>query len=170
MDTIELHAAWNAKIRRMQRARPERWHVRGWSDDEVRDELTLRVLEHATSDEETIMRAVRSRLNELRRAHRIRVHAVRETPSWRDVPSDEELVIAREIEIGRAAAGVRAESRLPTSQRRWLDAMRTAANDGEFFAASDDLNLSAAARVLGKDRSSAKRAWDALRARFQRER
>jgi hypothetical protein len=48
--------------------------------------------------------------------------------------------------------------------------MRVAANDGAFFESSDDLNLSAAARVLGKDRSSAKRAWDVLRARFARER
>lgn len=170
MDMIELHAAWEAKIRRMQRAHPARWHVRGWSDDEVRDELTLRVFENATGDDETIMRAVCERLNELRRTFRLRMHAVLEAPSWRDVPSDEEMIIEHEEEIARAAASTRAEAGLAVPQRRWLDAMRAAANDGAFFASSDDLNLSAAARVLGKDRSSAKRAWDVLRARFARER
>ncbi len=170
MDMIELHATWDAKIRRMQRAHPERWRVRGWSDEEVRDALTLRVLEVATCDDEATMRAVTERLNELRRTFRIRVRAVDETPSWCDVPSDEERIVLREEEVSRELAGARAESRLAAPQRRWLDAMRTAANDGAFFASSDDLNLSAAARVLGKDRSSAKRAWDMLRVRFTRER
>ena len=170
MDMIELHAAWDAKIRRMQRARPERWHVRGWSDDEVRDELTLRVLEHATCDEEAIMRAVCARLNELRRTFRVRVHAVSEAPSWRDVPSDEQRILEREEDVSREIAAASAESRLAAPQRRWLEAMRAAANDGAFFASSDELNLSAVARLLGKDRSSAKRAWDALRVRYARQR
>ena len=170
MDMIEIHDVWDAKIRRLQRAHPERWHVRGWSDEEVRDALTLRVLEIGSCDDDAMMRAVRERLNELRRAFRIRVRAVDETPSWRDVPSDEERILEREEEVSREIAGARAESRLGAPQRRWLNAMRVAANDGAFFASSDDLNLSAAARALGKDRSSAKRAWDVLRARFARER
>lgn len=170
MDTFELHAAWERKIRRLQRAHPERWHVRGWSDEEVRDALTLRVLEVAACDEETIAAAVRERLNELRRTFRLRVRAVDEMPSWREVGSDEERILEREQDVSRATAGARAESRLGSAQRRWLEAMRSAANDGAFFASSDDLNLAAAARALGKDRSSAKRAWDVLRARFARER
>jgi hypothetical protein len=170
MDMIELQRAWDAKIRRMQRAHPARWHVRGWSDEEVRDDLTLRVLEHATCDETAIERAVRERLNELRRTFRLRVHAVAATPSWRNVPSDEERFIEREGDVARKSAGDRAERRLGAPQRKWLGAMRVAAERGEFFASSDDLNLSAAARVLGRDRSAAKRAWDVLRARFARER
>jgi hypothetical protein len=144
--------------------------VRGWSDEEVRDALTLRILELGPCDDEEIMRVVRSRLGELRRTFRLRVHAVDEMPSWRDVPSDEERIVEREERVAREVAGARAESRLGASQRKWLDAMRAAANDGAFFASSDDLNLSAAARVLGKDRSSAKRVWDTLRKRFSRER
>ena len=171
MDMLELQNAWDAKIRRFQRAHPERWHVRGWSDEEVRDALTLRVLEIGAGDDDAMMRAVRERLNELRRTFRLRVRAVDEAPSsWRDVPSDEERLLEREEEVAREIAGARVEARLGAPQRRWLDAMRAAANDGAFFASSDDLNLSAAARVLGKDRSSAKRAWDALRARYARER
>jgi len=173
-EIVELHAAWDAKIRRLQRAHPARWHVRGWSDDEVRDALTLRVLEVAreTLDEAVISRAVTARLNELRRTFRVRSHATdpHATPSYSSSPSEEERAIEREADAARHAAAARAEARLAAPQRKWLGAMRVAAERGEFFASSDDLNLSAAARVLGRDRSAAKRAWDVLRARFARAR
>ena len=46
--------------------------------------------------------------------------------------------------------------------------LHSAAN-GEFFASSDQLNLSAASRKLGKNRSSAQRGYRALQECFQRE-
>ena len=63
-------ATWNAKLRRFQRAHPARWHVRGWSDDEVRDAITLRLIEsHAeVTTEEVAWSVARARLAELRRA------------------------------------------------------------------------------------------------------
>jgi len=174
MNLVLLHAAWERKIRRLQRAHPARWHVRGWSDDEVRDALTLRVLEVAREarDEAAIMHAVTTRLNELRRTFRIRSQVTdpHATPSYAYAPSEEERLVEREADVARRTAGERAEARLAAPQRRWLGAMREAAEQGEFFESSDELNLSAAARVLGRDRSAAKRAWDVLRARFARER
>ncbi len=54
-------------------------------------------------------------------------------------------------------------------QRQWLAAMRLAAVRGEFFESSGRLNLSAASRVLGKNRSSAQHAFKELQARVASE-
>jgi hypothetical protein len=62
----------------------------------------------------------------------------------------------------------RAEASLSKPQRQWYAAMRMAANAGSFFEASGDLNLSAAARVLDKNRSSAQRAFAEIRTAFAR--
>ena len=73
-------------------------------------------------------------------------------------------------EACRGLAAARAQSQLSRPQRRWLAAMKLAANGGgAFFKASQELNLSAAARVLQKNRSSAQRAYRELQAQFSRE-
>jgi hypothetical protein len=75
-----------------------------------------------------------------------------------------------EAEACRAEAAAAARARLSTPQRRWLAAFKLAANGGAFFEASDEPNLSAASRVIGRHRSSAQRAYQELQAQFQRER
>jgi hypothetical protein len=58
---------------------------------------------------------------------------------------------------------------LSESERPWYAALRLAAHQGAFFEASDRLDLSAASRLLGKDRSSAHRAYREIQAHFQAE-
>ena len=55
------------------------------------------------------------------------------------------------------------------AKRRWFDALKLSASAGSFFAASAEPNLSAAARLLGKNRSSAQRSYRELQLRFGRE-
>jgi len=63
-----------------------------------------------------------------------------------------------EAERARALARERAQRSLSRTQRRWLDAFEQSVNAGAIFESSQQPNLSAAARLLGKDRSSAQRA------------
>lgn len=92
-----------------------------------------------------------------------------ETPLPQRTLSQEELWLELEADTCRALAHQRAETRLSCPQRRWLGALRTAARDGAFFESSAQLNLSAASRLLGKNRSSALRAYNELQTRFRRE-
>lgn len=181
---------WTARIARLQRAHPERWHVPGWSPEEVRDALTLRLIEAILSpgesrepptrdavreDEPTKERSlalVEGQLALLRRTFRIRAHAMdlRDAPLPGRGPTEEERWIERESAAARAAAGAEAEARLSRTQRRWWSAMQDAARAGAFFQASAAPNLSVASRQLGKNRSSAHRAFRELQARFGRER
>lgn len=163
-------AQWDLAIARMQRKHPARWAVRGWSPEEVRDALTLALVEKSDGEPFDV---IRERLKELKKANRLDVR-VAEIP---DAPvrlppraTEEEHLIEAETESLRAAARSRAEASLSQPQRRWYAAMRMAANAGEFFEASDSLNLSAAARLLDKNRSSATRAYEELQTTFQRER
>ena len=48
----------------------------------------------------------------------------------------------------------------------WMTTDMKTGNAGAFFESSERPNLSAASRVLGKDRSSAQRAYRELQARF----
>ena len=42
---VRYEAKWQRKLARLQRAHPERWRVPGLSPEEVRDALTLRLIE-----------------------------------------------------------------------------------------------------------------------------
>jgi hypothetical protein len=190
---------WERKLARLQRAHPQRWHVPGLSDEEVRDALTLRLIEAirqlptgpstgcpsseghpggdaARPEREWGLRVALARLAELRRSFRLAATPVDfagvplpgRHPNH-SLPSHEEHWLELEHERCLAQAEQRAHARLSGPQRRWLDALKSAAHDGDFFEASDRLNLSAASRRLGMNRSSASRAYEGLQTCFTRE-
>jgi hypothetical protein len=181
-DTVLVRylALWEQRVRALQRRHPGRWCVRGWSDEEVRDALTLRLFEAAqsgdvlpradgTGDEELAILA--GHLKSLRRGSRLRVTVMdlHESPVIEREPSQEERYLDFETSARFAVAADRARASLNQPQRRWLAAMQWTANRGDFFEASDKLNLSAASRVIGKNRSSALRAYREIEARFREE-
>ena len=174
---------WERRLARLQKAHPERWRVAGLSPEEVRDALTLGLLEairaggeappmHARPEREWGLAVALDRLASLRGAFRLEATPVdfREPPALRQrEPTLEERWLQHEGEACRTEARAGAERGLSKPQRQWYAAMRLAARGGEFFEASDRLNLSAAARILGKNRSSAQRAYAELQARFAEE-
>jgi hypothetical protein len=179
---VRYHAKWEKALARLQRAHPGRWSVPGWSAEEVRDALTLRLIEVVRGDaaqravyeregKEWALLVMGARLAELRKIHRLHERPMDfdDAPLVPREPNQEERWIDAEMEACRGLARSRVEQSLTRPQRRWFAAMRIAANGGAFFHASDQLNLSAASRVLGKHRSSALRAWSELRAVFERE-
>jgi hypothetical protein len=152
--------------------------VRGLSDDEVRDALTLRLLEivrgdvqahgrYERADKEWGLVVMTERLAELRRSFRLRVTPTEfdDAPLLERPPSQEQRWLELETELRRSEALAHAREGMSRPQRQWLAAMRLAAVGGEFFESSGKLNLSAASRVLGKNRSSAGRAFKELQAR-----
>jgi hypothetical protein len=175
---VRYVAKWERRLRRLQRAHPARWHVRGLSDDEVRDALTLRLLEivrgdvqahgrYERADKEWGLVVMTERLAELRRSFRLRVTPTEfdDAPLLERPPSQEQRWLELETELRRSEALAHAREGMSRPQRQWLAAMRLAAVGGEFFESSGKLNLSAASRVLGKNRSSAGRAFKELQAR-----
>lgn len=172
---------WDRAFARLQRAHPQRWRVAGLSDEEVRDALTLRLIELIVAPPVDAPRGHpgkafslcigEAHLALLRRNFRLGALPTDfdATPVLERAQSLEERCIELEADQRRTLAGERARDQLNGPQRRWLAAMQHAAADGEFFASSDQLNLSAAARQLGKNRSSAQRAYGALQECFQRE-
>jgi hypothetical protein len=172
-------AGWHRSLSRLQRAYPARWHVPGLSDEEVRDILTLELLEVVRDDPQaalpertTALAIMRRRLATLRKSFRLGA-----TPTdFDDAPppmaqvGDEARWLEVEADACRAEAAAAARTRLSAPQRRWLAAFTLAAKGGAFFEASDEPNLSAASRVLGRHRSSALRAYQELQTEFQRER
>jgi hypothetical protein len=173
---------WERTLARLQRAHPRRWRVAGLSDEEVRDALTLRLLElivvsaggeHARGrpGKPWGLCVAQTELSALRRSFRLAATPTDfdATPALECGPNQEDRWLELEADQRRAVAGERAKRRLNQPQRTWLAAMQHAAAEGEFFASSDQLNLSAASRKLGKNRSSAQRAYRALQACFQRE-
>jgi hypothetical protein len=176
------HAKWRRRLFKMQRAYPERWRVRGLSTEEVQDLLTLRMLEAVRGDNEDFSRLARAgsewglqcvkrELLVLRR--HFRVDAVPADPTEfrvRDsAQSQEEQWLEREQNCARELARARAVDGLSRPQRAWLKALGESADAGAFFSASSEPNLSAASRLLGKNRSSALRAYRELQGRFIRE-
>lgn len=170
---------WQSSLARLQRAYPARWHVPGLSDEEVRDALTLRLLEVVRAEPQALLpervaafRVFRRQLVELRR--RFRLGATPTDFSETALPQREAGEEARWLELEadacRAEAAAAAKARLSTPQRRWLAAFKLAAHGEAFFEASDEPNLSAASRVIGRHRSSAQRAYQELQTQFQRER
>jgi len=177
---VAYEAKWTRKLRRLQRAHPERWHVPGLSPEEVRDILTLRLIEavrgagpspsiQRTAGKEWGLALAEAELQALRRKFRLRAVPVdfrAAPPPARHAPSHEELWLDAEAQALRASAGRRAELGLSRTQRRWFSALKSSAAAGAFFETSDEPNLSAASRLLGKDRSSAQRAYRELQRRF----
>jgi hypothetical protein len=175
---------WEKRLARLQRSRPRHWSVGGLSPEEVRDALTLRLIELIRGDVDAWSRyerpgkewglcVMQSHLGVLRTAFRL--HA---TPT--DFQAEvavpdralgfEEQCLEYEAGLCRDLARQSAEADLSLPQRRWWAAMKLAARGGQFFAASAELNLSSVSRVLGKNRSSAVRAYRELQERFLRER
>ena len=194
---------WERKIAALQRRHPGRWSVRGWSDGEVRDALTLCLFEalrlaHPSDEsrfdpspknngdpEENLDDRVEDserhdewefalltrHLRELQRGSRLKVTVMdlSDAPVMQREPSHEERYFEYESDVRRALAAQRAREGLSQPQRRWLAAMQWSANRGDFFEASERLNLSAASRVIGRHRSSALRVYKELQSRFQDE-
>lgn len=184
---VAYERKWARRIEKLQRAHPARWYVPGYSDEELRDELTLRLIDavrtkpgewacHARPGEPWGFSFVVAQLRALRRGRKLRVvltdhaAALDRADRFARAPSEEERLIAEESARALGLARERAESGLTRPQRRWLEAMRSTADAGAFFAASGELNLAAASRVLAKNRSSAQRAFAELQDRFKRER
>jgi hypothetical protein len=180
---VRYEAHWQRKLRRLQRSFPERWRVAGLSDEEVRDRLTLRLVEviRSPTDPDWLLEragkewgllVVQKELGELRRRHRLGATSV----DFSDVPAcslsltQEEQCLDQEAARARALAAARAERSLTRPQRAWLAALKLSTAAGAVFDASQEPNLSAAARLLGKNRSSAQRGYWELKARFARER
>lgn len=208
---VQYLKVWEHKVRKLQRRHPERWCVRGWSDEEVRDALTLHLFEavqfeavqgggnasfssadvpcgngDARPDSDDVPRGnddaqpdsddwaldlLARRVRELQRGSRLNVTVMdlSDAPLLQREPSHEERYLEQEDDTRHATAAERARESLNQPQRRWLAAMQWTANRGDFFESSDRPNLSAASRVIGKNRSSAARAYKELQARFQEE-
>jgi hypothetical protein len=180
---VHYQAKWQRKLARLQRVYPERFRVAGLSPEEVRDDATLHLVEVVRGDRSAHARydhprrewglcVVLERLSSLRQRFRLDatpvdfgVVAVAERTDGL-----EERYLYAEHETLLAQAEQRARQSLNGSQRRWLSAMTLAANAGAFFEASDALNLSAASRLLGKNRSSAQRAYRDLQVHFAKAR
>jgi len=179
---VAYEAKWRRKLQRLQRAHPERWRVPGLSAEEVLDLLTLRLIEVVTADgtalpkyrragKEWGMLCVQEHLRTLRKSFGLSAIFADfdEAPLFTHAPSQEEQWLDWEASRSRALARERAELGLSRPQRRWLAALKLSANAGAFFESSDEPNLSAASRLLGKNRSSAQRAYRELQCRFIKE-
>lgn len=171
-------STWQRSLVRLQRAYPARWHVPGLSEEEVRDALTLRLLETVRSEPQAslpeqpaALRIMRRQLAALRKAFRLGATSIDfiEAPLSDRGEGEEARWLELEGDACRAEAAAAAKARLSTPQRRWLAAFKLAANGGAFFESTDEPNLSAASRVLGRHRSSAQRAYQELQAHFQHE-
>jgi hypothetical protein len=183
---VRYVGGWTRRVVKLQQAHPARWHVHGLSPEEVRDALSLALLELLRSPGEVQARYRRAgrewglsvilqALRELRKRFRVRTTVMDlgaeplDVPLVERTPSHEERWLELETQARREFAQRSAEQRLSNPQRRWLHALRLAAEQSDFFRSSAALNLSAASRVLGKNRSSAQRAYRELQTRFQEE-
>jgi hypothetical protein len=178
---VRYEAKWNRKLARLQRAHRERWRVPVLSEEEVRDALTLRLIEvvrdgseraaHARAGKEWGLVVCADHLATLRKSFRLDATPTdfSDAPLLQREPSYEDRWLEVERDVCLAIAQRSAQNDLSRPQRRWLSAMKLAANAGEFFESSDRLNLSAASRLLGKNRSSAQRAYKELQSHFMRE-
>jgi hypothetical protein len=179
---VAYEAKWQRKLAKLQRAFPARWRVAGLSDEEVRDLLTLRLLEavrRADAEELALARPGREwgllvaqrELRALRKSFRLDVVLadLGEARLPSRAVSQEDAWLEHEAARSRGLAQARAERGLSKPQRRWLGAFKASAEQGAFFEASAEPNLSEPSRALGKHRSSALRAYRELQARFSAE-
>jgi len=179
---VAYEAKWRQKLRKLQRAQAGRWRVFGLSEEEVRDTLTLRLIELVRGEgalraqyqrpgREWGLVCAQQHLRLLRKSFRLRVTVgdVAEEPRFGRARNQEEQCLEVEAERARTLAAQRAERSLGRAQRQWLAALKCSVQAGAIFQASERPNLSAASRLLGKDRSSAQRAYRELQGRFGRE-
>lgn len=178
---VAYQSHWDTRLRRMARRHPERFYAPGLSAEEVRDTLTLELVHALRSPErdaeftlpgkEWGLLVVSAELGALRRRFRLEAESVdfRTLTLPRSEPTQEDRWLEREEEVCFEESTKAAVQRLTASERQWFAALRLAARQGQFFEASDRLNLSAASRVLGKDRSSAHRAYREIQIHFQAE-
>ncbi len=177
---VSYEEKWSKRLARLQRAYPSRWRVPSLSDDEVRAELTLRLIDavrtkpeerakHARAGKAWGLLFLAEQRRRLQKDFGLEVVLADVTPVLDRAPTEEERWIAEEAAALAGLARERAEETLSRPQRAWFAAMRMAANQGSFFASSGKLNLAAASRVLDKDRSSALRAFGELQTHFVRE-
>lgn len=178
---VSYQRKWERRLARLQRTYPERWHVPGLSNEETRDALTLHLLEVVRGDpalhqsydaaRQWGLAVMRQELRRLRRSFRLGATPTdfSHDDARQREPDQEERLLDLEADACRSLAAARAQGGLSRPQRRWLAALKLAANCGEFFQASQEINLSAAARVLQKNRSSAQRAYRELKVQFARE-
>ena len=178
---IAYETKWSKRLAKLQQTQPARWRVPGLSVEELRDLLTLRLIDAVRTSPKELARHRRPgkewgfsflahQRKLLRRELRLELGLGDEDPLVIDgSPSGEERLIDEQWARLVALASTRAENGLTRPQRRWFAAMKLAASAGEFFESSGKLNLSAVSRLLDKDRSSAQRAFGELRQRFMRE-
>jgi hypothetical protein len=177
---IAYDRKWARRLAKLQRAHPSRWRLPGLSDEELRDALTLRLIDavrtrseelskhHRPGKEWGLLFLARQR-RIMRSSFRLQVVLTDPSPVFDRTLDEEERLIADQTLSAMALARQRAEARLTRPQRRWLAAMKMMANAGAFFESSGRLNLSAVSRMLDKNRSSAQRAFEELQHRFVRE-
>ncbi|HEY3496138.1 MAG TPA: hypothetical protein VGK73_15675 [Polyangiaceae bacterium] len=177
---VRYEGKWARRLDKLLRAHPERWRLYGISDEELRDELTLRLIDALRSKAALFARDERAgkewglcflarERHALRAGFRLNVVLADPTPVLDRAPDEEERFLALESDALVALARERAERSLNRPQRRWLAALKLSANAGGFFETSGRLNLSAASRLLDKHRSSALRAFSELQRHFGRE-
>ncbi len=177
---VAYEKKWARRLAKLQRVHPSRWRVPGLSDDELRDELTLRLIEAVRTRPEELVQHHRAgkewgllflaqQRRVLRQDFNMELVFDDEPPALDRPPTGEEQLIDAQSANLQALALERAESSLTLPQRRWFAAMKVSASAGEFFESSGKLNLSAVSRLLDKDRSSAQRAFGELQRRFARE-
>jgi hypothetical protein len=180
-ELVLYQAHWDRRLRQLARRYPERFFTPGLSSEELRDALTLSLLEairrpeHDTAftlpGKEWGLLVVTNQLRELRRRFRLEAELTdfQAVQLLQQSVSAEERWLEREARECEAWAAAAAERGLTQTERQWYAALRAAARRGDFFESSERLNLSAASRLLGRDRSSAHRAYREIRAHFQAE-
>ena len=177
---VAYQAKWSQRLRRLQLAQPKRWSVRGLSAEELHAELTLALIELIMEGQEQFERYERagrefgfsfmaSARSSMRRKYRLRVVLTEAELTFDPEPTHEERLIEDELQSAVRLASATAERSLSRPQRRWLSAMKLSAHVGGFFESSGRLNLASASRLLGKNRSSAQRAFSEIRRHFQAE-
>lgn len=182
---VRYERKWALRLVRLQRAHPGWWRLPGLSDEELRDALTLRLIEALVADSEPSARALEQEalargkewglvvlereLRRLRAAFKLKI--VLEDPVFehQPAPGEEDRLLELETVRLRALAGENAERSLTRPQRKWLAALKVSARSGAFFEASGKPNLAAASRLVEKNRSSAQRAFGELSRHFARE-
>jgi hypothetical protein len=179
---VAYESKWRRRLVRLLRRHPARWRLPGLSDEELIDELLLRLLAAVRTgtrepaertDGQWSLRFLAREQRKMRRAFRLDVvlAAPADAPGFGLEPrSAEDLLLEEEHASLRSRATAQAEASLSRPQRRWLAAMKMSANAGAFFEASGKPNLSEAARLLDRNRSSATRAFEELQGRFAHER
>jgi hypothetical protein len=130
---VAYERKWRARLVRLQRAHRSRWRVPALSDEEVRDELLLRLVDAVRTKPEERARHVHAHKEwglafleharrELRGGFRLEIVPTDVTPlpfGLDRAPTEEERLIDEQHEAARKLARDRAETALSKPQRRW---------------------------------------------------